>query len=77
MINAIKKNKGKEVRMMKGGEGAVLDGVFSYEQGDEGLSGGFQEEVLRKACKFPEVGMFGYSRRSKEASEAGIEMKKG
>lgn len=59
------------------GGSAVLDGVFSYGQGDEGLSSGFQEEILRKECKFPEVGMFGYSRNSKEASGAGIEMKKG
>lgn len=40
----MKKNKGKGVRMIKGGN-AVLDRVFSYMQGDEGMSGGFQEEV--------------------------------
>ena len=43
--NAMKKNKGKRVRMMKG-RSAVLDGVFSYMQGDEGIS----QVDFRKKC---------------------------
>lgn len=73
----MKKNKGKRVIMVKGGS-AVLDGVLSYMQGDEGKSGGFQEEVYldygKRKCKIP---MFGYSRNSKKASGTGIETVKG